>query len=113
MKVYTVTGTAASKGRHSINRRFGLVAVALAAVVLAALLTSLTLASAAAPVEPRSGQRIDMKVLLVGDSGTEPTFEAWKAQLKREGVPYDAVVASTDAEITDAKLADYMQNRAS
>src|SRR6185312_9988571 len=60
-----------------------------AVIVLFACCALLALASASAG----AAQRIDMRVLLLGASGTEPTFLAWEAQLKREGVPYDAIVA--------------------
>jgi len=50
----------------------------------------LALASGAAG----AAQRIDMRVLLLGASGSEPTFQAWAAQLRREGVPYSTFVAS-------------------
>lgn len=50
---------------------------------------ALSLASASAG----AAQRIDMKVLLLGATGNEPSFTAWQAQLQREGVPFDAIVA--------------------
>jgi hypothetical protein len=50
----------------------------------------LALASASAS----AAQRIDMRVLLLGASGSEPTFQAWEAQLRREGVPYSTFIAS-------------------
>jgi len=50
------------------------------------------LALAAAPAGAM--QRIDMRVLLLGASGGEPTFQAWEAQLRREGVPYDTLIAT-------------------
>jgi hypothetical protein len=34
-----------------------------------------------------------MRVLLLGASGSEPTFQAWEAQLRREGVPYTTFIA--------------------
>ncbi|HYV15898.1 MAG TPA: hypothetical protein VE972_07750 [Conexibacter sp.] len=48
---------------------------------------------AAAPAG--AAQRIDLKVLLLGANGTEPSFSAWQAQLKREGVPFDQLVATS------------------
>ena len=60
-----------------------------AVFVLLACCTLLALASAPAG----AAQRIDLRVLLLGASGTEPTFGAWEAQLRREGVPYDEIVA--------------------
>jgi hypothetical protein len=38
-----------------------------------------------------SGKRAEMKVLLLGASGTEPSFSAWRTALEREGVPYLAI----------------------
>ncbi|MGN6190110.1 MAG: hypothetical protein ACTHOE_14540 [Conexibacter sp.] len=55
-------------------------------------LCCLLLALASAPAG--AAQRIDMRVLLLGASGGEPTFQAWEAQLRREGVPYTTFVAS-------------------
>jgi Immunoglobulin I-set domain len=69
------------------------------ASVLAAL--ALTAASASA------AQRIDMKVLLLGTSTTEPDFVSWQAALQREGVPFEAIVTSPGhAPITAATLSD-------
>ena len=68
----------------------------------------------AARVAP--GQRIDLKVLLISADGSEPGFGAWKAELEREGVPYDTLVAYTGqtkaATLTDARLADYAADHA-
>jgi len=50
------------------------------------------LALASAPAG--AAQRIDMRVLLLGVSGGEPTFQAWEAQLRREGVPYTTFLAT-------------------
>ena len=80
-----------------------------AALVLVAL--SLAVASAATPARIAPGQRIELKVLLLSADGQEPGFGAWKAQLEREGVPYDTLVAYDQqrraATLTDARLADY------
>jgi len=52
-----------------------------------------------------AAQRIDMKVLLLGASGGEPSFQAWQAQLRREGVPFDQLIATPGhAPITAATL---------
>ncbi|HET6449042.1 MAG TPA: hypothetical protein VFG31_08030 [Conexibacter sp.] len=52
-----------------------------------------------------AAQRIDMKVLLLGTSGSEPSFQAWQAQLRREGVPFDQLLATPGhAPITAATL---------
>jgi hypothetical protein len=61
-------------------------------VVLTVLLVcSALLALASAPAG--AAQRVDLRVLLLGASGSEPTFQAWEAQLRREGVPFDEIVA--------------------
>lgn len=61
----------------------------------------LGLASASAA----AAQRIDLKVLLLGATGSEPSFQAWQAQLRREGVPYDQIVARPEHRtITEATL---------
>jgi hypothetical protein len=56
-------------------------------------------AAAAAPLP-----RIDMKVLLIGTSATEPDFVAWQAALQREGVTFDTIVGATHTPITAATL---------
>ena len=44
-------------------------------------------------------------MLLLGASGSEPSFLAWQAQLRREGVPFDQLVATPGhAPITAATL---------
>jgi hypothetical protein len=74
--------------------------------LLMALLTVTTSALAAgAPAAAAAGQRIDLKVLLLGATGSEPSFGAWQAQLRREGVPFDQLVAAPGhAPITAATL---------
>src|SRR3954471_22509511 len=83
---------------------------------LAALAVALPVALAApAPVQVQPGQKVDMRVLLISADGTEPGYAAWKAELEREGVPYDTFVAYKtvnnqdvkQATLTDATLADY------
>src|SRR5690349_1214997 len=73
---------------------------------LAALALSLPVALGA-PAHVAPGQRIDLRVLLISADGNEPGFGAWKAALDREGVPYDALVATQAAPLSDAQLADY------
>src|SRR3954466_2153089 len=75
-----------------------------AAIVLAVLALAVPAASSA-PVSP--GQRVDLRVLLISADGSEPGFGAWKAALDREGVPYDTLVATQAAPLSDAQLADY------
>jgi hypothetical protein len=85
-------------------------------VAVAALALSLPVALAAGPVRIAPGERVDLKVLLISADGTEPGFGAWKAELDREGLPYDTLVAfngQTRTEtLTDDRLADYGANHA-
>src|SRR4051794_8441023 len=74
---------------------------------LAALALSLPVALAAGPTRIGPGQRVDLRVLLISADGSEPGFGAWKAALDREGVPYDTLVATQAAPLSDAQLADY------
>jgi hypothetical protein len=72
--------------------------------VLAALAMT-TAASASA------AQRIDMKVLLLGTSTTEPDFVSWQDALQREGVPFETIITSTGhTPITAATLSDTLAN---
>jgi hypothetical protein len=90
--------------------RIGVLAVA------AALAATVPVVLAATPNRILPTQRIDVKVLLVSADGSEPGFGAWKAELAREGVPYDTFVAYSGATkaatLTDDKLADYGANHA-
>jgi hypothetical protein len=85
-------------------------------VVAATLAVAVTAGLAAVPNRIAPGQRVDVKVLLVSADGTEPGFGAWKAELTREGVPYDTFVAyqgaTRTATLTDDKLADYAAGHA-
>ena len=81
-------------------------------LVAVALLVAALAPMAIAAVAPQPGQRIDLKVLLLSADGKEATFTAWKAALAREGVPYDARIADTEAAFTDATFADYGDNHA-
>src|ERR1039458_5416301 len=58
------------------------------AVVLAGAAWAPASASAATP-------RIDLKVLLVGTSTTEPGVVAWRSALQREGVAFDTLIESS------------------
>jgi hypothetical protein len=90
-------------------RRLRIPRIALFATLLALLAVPVALGA----VAPQPGQRIDLKVLLISANGNEATFSAWKAQLDREGVPYDTIIAdNADGTITDARLADYSANYA-
>src|ERR1700712_3073342 len=77
--------------------RAGLVFLALAVVLMVGW--GFPGRSSAAPLP-----RIDLKVLLVGTSATEPDFVAWQAALQREGVPFDTVIGATHTPITAATL---------
>jgi hypothetical protein len=77
--------------------RAGVASLALAAALMVGW--GLPGRSAAAPLP-----RIDLKVLLVGTSATEPDFVAWQAALQREGVPFDTVVGASHTPITTATL---------
>jgi hypothetical protein len=56
---------------------------------------------------PAPAQRVDLKVLLLGATGSEPSYLAWKAELQREGVPFEAIAATPGhAPITAATLSD-------
>ena len=79
-------------------------------IVLAgvASVLSLSLGSAASA---SAAQRIDMKVLLLGTSASEPDFASWQAALHREGVPFETLVTSPGhAPITAATLSDTLAN---
>jgi hypothetical protein len=82
----------------------------------AALALAVPAVFAAGPNRILPTQRIDAKVLLLSADGTEPGFGAWKAELSREGVPFDTFVAYNGqtrvATLTDDKLADYGANHA-
>ncbi|MGA2010097.1 MAG: hypothetical protein ABSH51_06140, partial [Solirubrobacteraceae bacterium] len=56
-------------------------------------------ASAATPTP-----RIDLKVLLLGTTATDPDFLAWEGALQREGVKFDTVVGSANSSVTSATL---------
>ncbi len=80
-------------------------------VALVLIGVSVPVVRAAIPGHVLPAQRLDAKVLLLSADGTEPGFAAWKYQLTREGVPFDAVISYTGAAktstLTDARLADY------
>jgi hypothetical protein len=80
-------------------------------VALAVIGVAVPVVLAATPRHILPGQRLDAKVLLLSADGTEPGFAAWKYELTREGVPFDAVVSYTGtaktSTLTDARLADY------
>jgi hypothetical protein len=81
--------------------------------LLAMLMSAVSVAGAAstAPATAGAAQRIDMKVLMLGTSTTEPDLVSWQAALQREGVPFETIVTSAGhAPITAATLSDTMTN---
>jgi hypothetical protein len=63
------------------------------------------------PASASAAQRIDLKVLLLGTSATEPDFVSWQTTLQREGVPFETIVTSAaHAPITAATLSDTLAN---
>jgi hypothetical protein len=77
----------------------------IAVVSVAVAWASIAAASASAT------QRIDMKVLVLGTSTTEPDLVSWQAALQREGVPFETIVTSAGhTPITAATLSDTMPN---
>src|SRR3954463_3790849 len=103
----TVLPTAASRASDGRSQRRIVVLVVTAAVALACLASV-----ASGALAPQPGQRIDLRVLVIGATGTEPTFNAWKAELTREGVPFDAKVADAEGPFSDATFADYGSDHA-
>jgi hypothetical protein len=101
-----------SRGRRRRRPRGGRRLGAMVAGAAVAALGMVPLAQATTAAAPAPGQRTDLKVLLIGATGDEPAFGGWKAALAREGVPYDALVADSAPDLTDATLADYGANHA-
>jgi len=84
-------------------KRLIVLTMTLVSVFATLALTTATSASAA--------QRIDMKVLLLGTSATEPDFVSWQDALQREGVPFEAIITSAGhTPITAATLSDTLAN---
>jgi hypothetical protein len=81
---------------------------------LAMLMTVASVAAASvlsAPAPAAAAQRIDMKVLLLGTSNTDPDFLGWQGALQREGVPFEAIVTTPGhAPITAATLSSTLSN---
>ena len=76
------------------------------ALIIGLIAALAALAGPASAGTPLPDQRIDMRVLLLSADGNEPGYQAWRAQLEREGVPFDAIVATQASPITYAQLAD-------
>ncbi len=78
-----------------------------AAILISFASLAMALASIVAPASASAAQRIDMKVLVLGTSSTEPDFVSWQSALQREGVPFEAIVTSAGhAPITATTLSD-------
>ncbi len=81
------------------------------ALLTTVLSLAAALASIVAPASAAAAQRIDMKVLVLGTSSTEPNLASWQSALQREGVPYETIVTSPGhAPITAATLSDTLAN---
>ncbi|HTA13552.1 MAG TPA: hypothetical protein VK781_01680, partial [Solirubrobacteraceae bacterium] len=82
--------------------------------LLAMLMSVVSIAAASAAIAPAmagAAQRIDMKVLVLGTSSTEPDLMSWQAALQREGVPFETIITSSGhAPITAATLSDTLPN---
>ncbi len=75
-------------------------------IVLASIVSVLSLSCMSA-ASASGSQRIDMKVLLLGTSTSEPDYQSWQSALQREGVPFESIITSPGhAPITAATLSD-------
>jgi hypothetical protein len=90
----------------------GLARRPLLATAIAILATVATLTTSSATTAAwAAAQRIDMKVLVLGTSASEPDLVSWQAALEREGVPFETIVTSPGhAPITAATLSDTLSN---
>jgi hypothetical protein len=75
------------------------------------MLSGVLMSLAMGPASASAAQRIDLKVLVLGTSATEPNFLGWQAALQREGVPFEAIVTSAGhTPITAATLSSTLPN---
>jgi hypothetical protein len=78
------------------------------------LMSAVTVVLSSAAIVPAlagATQRIDMKVLVLGTSATEPDLMSWQAALKREGVPFETIIASAGhTPITATTLSSTLPN---
>jgi hypothetical protein len=73
--------------------------------ILTAVVSVFAALALIAPLPASAAQRIDMKVLVLGTSATDPNLVSWQAALKREGVPFETIVTSAGhTPITAATL---------
>ena len=66
-------------------------------VVAALLLLVLVAASTVSMAGATSPPRVDLRLLLVANTGEEPAIQTWATTLEREGVPFDLVALSNEA----------------
>src|SRR5664280_165796 len=64
-----------------------------AMVVVSCLVVMAGLASGVKAAHAPPLNRLDLRVLLIGQPGGDPTTQAWQAQLSSEGVPYTLAAA--------------------
>lgn len=78
-----------------------------ATISLSVFASSAAAATTTSTTPATPGQRVDLKVLLLGATGSEPSYLAWKAELQREGVPFEAIAATPGhTPITAATLSN-------
>jgi hypothetical protein len=65
------------------------------AFLAAAALSGGSVAATASAASTPLTQRIDMKVLVITQTTTEPGYGDWVAELNREGMPFDTLVTGT------------------
>jgi len=46
-----------------------------------------------------AAMRVEMRILLLGESGTEPGYETWRTSLAQAGVPFDAIALAEEPGI--------------
>ena len=82
----------------------------LAAIAVLVLAAIAPVALGLTPPQPLPSQRVDLRVLVVGQN-FDPTESraTWEAALRREGIPFDTL---DDNAVNDGTLADYNANRA-
>jgi hypothetical protein len=81
-----------------------------AAILISIATVAMALVSIA-PAAASAAQRIDLKVLVLGTSTTDPNLVSWQTALQREGVPFETIVTSPGhAPITAATLSDTLAN---
>jgi len=73
-------------------------------VIAASVLVGVLGSQVPAAADGASPPRIDLKVLLLTNSTGQPDFEAWRAALVREGMPFDTIVVSAATSITQSAL---------